>query len=504
MATVDTNDKKIETENQSRPPVVVIMGHVDHGKTTLLDYIRKSRIAEKETGGITQHIGAYTIDTPAAITFIDTPGHEAFSKMRSRGAKVADIGVLVVAADEGVKPQTKEAIQILKSAAVPFIVAINKIDRSGKDTDRVKKELAENDVLVESWGGKIPSIEISAKTGENIDGLLELILLVAEVSELTGELDASAEGVVIESHRDARRGTTATLLVQEGTLKRGDFVVTGGAFSAVKILEDFQGNPVNSVPLSRPARVSGLSDVPLVGATFRSFADKEAAELEAEKGAGVGRNQAVPDDTKGKVHINVILKADVSGSREAIEDVLKSMQLPDVGVRLIRSEVGDVNDSDLQLALSSSNVVMVAFRVKVPSYISDEAKKKNVALIQAGIIYEIFDLMKETVRHLIPAEIREVPLGKLKVLKFFKHEKSKQIIGGRVTEGKLETAALIRVLRKGAAQGKGKIVGLQIRSQQVSEVAEGNECGLLVEADMQIAENDVLETYKEERVERSF
>lgn len=493
-----------EATKAIRPPVVVIMGHVDHGKTTLLDYIRKSRVAEKETGGITQHIGAYTIESPEKITFLDTPGHEAFSKMRSRGAKVADIGILVVAADEGVKPQTKEAIQILKSADIPFIVAINKIDRPGKDIDRVKKELAENDVLVESWGGKVPSVEISAKMGENIDGLLELVSLVAELGELSADASGPAEGVVIESHRDPRRGDTATVLVQKGTLSRGDFITVGGAVSAVKILEDFQGKAVDSVSVSHPARLAGLSEVPTVGATFRAFSEKRVAEAEAQKEEDEKQERALPKDEKDKVYIHVILKADVSGSREAIEDVFASMQLPDIGVRLIRSEVGDVNDSDLQLALSSSNVVVVAFRVKVPPHIADEAKKKDLALIQADIIYEIFDLLKQTVAHLIPAEIREMTIGKLKVLKFFKYEKSKQIVGGRVTDGKLEAGAYLRVWRKGIAQGKGKIAGLHVRSQSANEVAEGNECGVLAEADIQIAENDVLEAYKEERIERSF
>lgn len=508
-------EEKVKIEKKTRPPVVVVVGHVDHGKTTLLDYIRASctktalaggeprPVAGRESGGITQHIGAYTVNAPAKITFIDTPGHEAFGKMRSRGARIADIGILVVAADEGVKPQTKEAIQILKSASIPFIVAINKIDRPGSDPDRVKKELSENDVQVESWGGKVPSIEISAKTGERVDELLDLILLAAEIEELSGDAAGPAEGVVIESHRDPRRGATATALIQKGTLQKGQFAVIGGAVSAVKILEDFQGKPVGAVSISEPARISGLSEVPSVGISFRSYEDKALAEKAAEA-AKTGETAKAAEEVKDRVYINVILKADVSGSREAAEDILNTMQLPDVGVRLIRNEVGDVTDSDMQLALSSSNVVLIAFRVKVPPYLAEHAKNAGITVIRADIIYEIFDELKKAVQHLIPAEIRELLLGKLKVLKFFKHEKSKQIIGGRVTEGKLETGALLRVIRKGIQQGKGRVVGLQMRSQQVSEVAEANECGVLAEADLQIAENDVLEAYKEEKVERSF
>lgn len=498
-----TAKEKLKTENTIRPPVVVIMGHVDHGKTTLLDFIRKSRVAEKEAGGITQHIGAYSIAEPKPTTFIDTPGHEAFSEMRSRGAKVADIGVLVVAADEGVKPQTKEAIAILKSANIPFIVAMNKIDRPGKDVERVKKELAENDVLVESWGGKVPSVEISAKTGEGVDGLLELIGLVAEVSELKGDAARPAEAVVIESHRDAKRGATATLIIRDGSLKRGDFLAADGSVSAVKILEDFLGKPIPSAGPSVPVRVAGLVTVPAVGAPARVFSERSPAEEWAKnekKEAAAGP----AEETEGKQFINVVLKADVSGSREAIEGVLNSMQLSDVGIRLIRSEVGDVNDSDIQLALSSRNVVIISFKVKFPDYLTQRLSDSNVILIQSEIIYELFDQLKEAIKHLIPAEIREVKVGSVRILKFFKQEKSKQIIGGRVTEGHAETGAYFRVNRKDVIQGKGRIVQLQQRKQAVREIPEGSECGLMVEADMLIAENDVLEIFKEERVERSF
>lgn len=486
-----------------RSPIVVVMGHVDHGKTTLLDYIRKSRVAEKETGGITQHVGAYVVESPKKITFIDTPGHEAFREMRSRGARVADVGVLVVAADEGVKPQTKEAIAILKEAKIPFAVAINKIDRPGKDPERVKKELSENGVQVESWGGTVPSVEVSAKSGENIDGLINVILLLAELEELSGDPAKPAEGVVIESHRDSRRGATATILIRDGSLARGNFVVIDGAISSVKILEDFQGNAVDEVSLSDPVRIAGLAEVPEVGSDIRAFPSK----AEAEAYAASHQKQTVrtvAESEEGKSYINIILKADFSGSREAIEGVLAGMQLPDIGLRMIRSEVGDINDSDLQLALSSTNVVLIGFKVKFPPHLAEQAKQNGVAVITGEIIYEIFDSLKTAIAHLIPAEIRENIIGKLKVLKFFKQEKSKQVIGGRVIEGKLQPGALLRVIRKDVVQGKGKIFGLQERKQAVQEVAEGNECGLLVEADMLIAENDILEAYKEERIERSF
>ncbi|MBI3627668.1 MAG: translation initiation factor IF-2 [Candidatus Sungbacteria bacterium] len=512
---------KTEIKNQktdvgvARPPVIVVMGHVDHGKTSLLDYIRKSRVAEKETGGITQHIGAYTIGNVAApsspkamegqrkMTFIDTPGHEAFTAMRSRGARVADIGVLVVAADEGVKPQTKEAISILKAAAIPFVVALNKIDRPGKDVEKVKQELSVNEVQVESWGGKIPSVEVSAKTGEGIDTLLETILLLAELEELSSNPKTNAKGVVIESHRDPRRGGTATLLVREGSLRRGDFIVIDAAVSSVKIFEDFQGNAIREAGPSDPVRIAGLSEVPNVGSDAEAFASKSAADQFAASKARA-HPQKAEEVVGGKSYINVILKTDVSGSKEAIEGVLQTMQLPDVGIRLIRSEVGDVNDSDAQLALSSTNVVIIGFKVKMPAHLFEQLKNSDAQIIQGEIIYEIFDKLKEAIKHLIPAEIREVIAGKLKVLKFFKTDKSRQVIGGRVVEGKLNPGLAFRVLRKNTVLGQGKIIGLQNRKEAISEVAEGNECGLLAEADMLIQENDVLEAYREERIERSF
>ena len=490
-------------ERESRAPVVTIMGHVDHGKTSLLDYIRRTKVAAGEAGGITQHIGAYTVDSPRKITFIDTPGHEAFAAMRSRGAKVADIGVLVVAADEGVKPQTKEAIEILKAAKLPFVVAINKIDRTGKDTDRVKKELSENEVQIESWGGTVPAVEVSAKTGEKVDELLETIVLLADLEALTGNPVASAEGVVIESHRDPKRGATSTILVRDGTLSRGNCVVIEGVVSSIKILEDFKGETIESAGPSDPVRIAGLTEVPAVGAAVKTCATKAEAERFAET-AEKTKAKTETEEVAGKSYINIILKTDVSGSREAIEGVLQSMQLPDIGIRLIRSEVGDINDSDVQLALSSSNMVLIGFKVKFPAHLAEQAKNNNVPIIQGEIIYEIFDELKHTIAHLIPAEIREVILGKLKVLKFFKQEKSKQVIGGKVTEGKLQPGTMFRLIRKNTVQGKGKIFGLQERKQAITEAVEGNECGLLVEADIQIAENDVLEVYKEERIERSF
>jgi translation initiation factor IF-2 len=331
-----TTAEKIKTG--IRPPIVVVVGHIDHGKTTLLDAIRKTKVAEKESGGITQHIGAYEIEhSGRKITFIDTPGHEAFSKMRSRGTAAADIGILVVAADEGVKPQTKEAIKILLDAKIPFLVAVNKIDKPGADSDRVRKELAENNVLVEQWSGAVPSIEISAKQGKNLNELLELILLMADVEELKAEAGPGT-GVVIESHRDRGRGNTATLLILNGDVKRGGFLVLNGALESIKILENFLGKTIDSAEHSMPVLVSSLSKLPEVGETFHAFMTrKEAESFAAEHAKAEIEKVDVAAESSEKPMLNIVLKADVSGSKEAIEEALGKLQYPEAGSLKVRS-----------------------------------------------------------------------------------------------------------------------------------------------------------------------
>ncbi len=496
-----TNKK--DTTKHRRPPIVVVVGHIDHGKTTLLDAIRKTKVAEKESGGITQHIGAYEIEHNGhPITFIDTPGHEAFSKMRGRGAAVADIGILVVAADEGVKPQTKEAIATLQEAGIPFLVAMNKIDKPGANIDNVKKELSENNIQVESWGGKVPSIEISAKQGTNLDELLELILLMSEVEELEAH-EGPATGIVIESHRDKFKGCTATLLILDGVLNKGDFIAVGGMVESVKILENFLGKAISSARYSMPVVLSGLSDVPEVGEKFQAFSSKKDAEAFAEenkKEIAQRQNILSTIEQSGKPTLLIVLKSDVSGSKEAIEGLLEKMQYPQAGNVILKSEVGDVNEADVRTASVAKNTVIAAFKVKVPGAAKEMAERNGIKIIQSDIIYDLQELIKTELSHLVQPEIERTDLGRAKILAIFKKQDSRQIIGGKVTSGKLEKGAMIEIQRGTEAIGKGKIRELQQMKQTADEVREGFEFGTMVEFSGEIKEGDSLVAYQEEKI----
>lgn len=496
-AIADKTNEKI-----TRPPIVVVMGHIDHGKTTLLDAIRKTKVAEKESGGITQAIGAYQIEHKGKkVTFIDTPGHEAFSSMRTRGAHVADIAVLVVAADEGLKPQTEEAIGIIRENKMPFVVAINKIDKPNADPNRVKKELAEKEVLVEGYGGTVPVAEISAKTAEGIDNLLETILLLAELEELKSDLGKDAEGVVIESHLDPRRGAAATLLIEDGVVNRGDFIVVGGQMAPVRIFENFLGQPVDSASAAEPIRIVGFEKVPELGERFMVFKTRS----EAEKGKAAkpqievaANSVAAPNE--GRMVVNIILKTDVLGSKEAIESVLVQVTSPELSNRLLKSEVGDINESDVKLAAASRNTFIIGFKVKVPAAIKELADRNGVRIIVKEIIYELVDEVKVTMLEMAPAEIKKVELGKVKILALFKEDKNKQIVGGRVESGKARQGCKFDIIRNNTKIGVGKIAGLQSQKNAVEEVAEGAEFGLLAEASISIAVGDTLEIFTEEKL----
>ncbi len=502
---------KDNPQTQTRPPIVVVMGHVDHGKTTLLDYIRKTKVAEKEAGGITQHVGAYEVEHQGKkITFIDTPGHEAFSKMRSRGAKVADIAILVVAADEGVKEQTLEALSHIKEAEMPYIVAINKIDKPGADTNKLKGALAEHEVVVESWGGKIPSVEISAKLGTNIDQLLELILLMAEMEELKGDAARPAEGVIIESHLDPRKGPLATLLVKEGTLKVGDFLACGGIIAKIKNMNDFTGRAVASASFSSPLAVSGFQEVPDVGADCKAAENKKAAEhIAAEQKKEIKEISAsVVSGEKAAAALNIVLKADVSGSLEALagsfEQLAKKVGEFGFALRVAKSGVGEIGESDIKFAESMKSPLIVGFKVKVLPALQLMAQNSGIRIINSDIIYELLDIVKKEIEELLPPEIKRVELGQLKILAIFGEEKGKQIVGGRVAEGKIKKGALVEVLRRGEKIGKGKVAQLQQQKKAAEEAREGTECGILFDGDIKIAENDVLAAFEEEKIKRKI
>ena len=481
---------------------MVVLGHIDHGKSSLLEAIRDFKITEKESGGITQHIGAYQVEEQGKkITFLDTPGHEAFSRMRSRGAKVADIAILVIDAAEGIKPQTKEVISSINQVQIPVIVALNKIDKPEADPERVKRELQKEGLLVESLGGKIPSLEISAKTKKGIPGLLELILLLSEMEELKTNLEKPGEGVVIESYLDNSRGPTATLLLTDGHLKKGDMIATNSAFAKIKSLENFQGESLQEAFSSDPVIIFGFNQAPRVGEEFRVFQSPTEAEnhiRDFEEKEIILETPGSADQTK---ILSLILKTDVLGSAEAVEGILKSLPQEKVGLKILKSEAGNINESDVKLA-QSSGATILGFRVKTDAVARKILARERVRLVTFDIIYDLVDGVRKIMGKIVePEEIRK-DLGRVKVLVKFLAEKNRQIVGGRVTEGEIKRGTLIDVLR-GADEkkiGQGRMVNLQKNKKEADSAQKGEECGILFEGNVDIETGDVLSFYTEERV----
>ncbi len=498
-----------KTESIERPPIVVVMGHIDHGKTTILDWYRKANVVESESGGITQHIGAYEVaHGDKTITFIDTPGHEAFSKIRSRGARIADVAILVVAADEGVKPQTKEAIDIILQSNIPFVVALNKIDKPEANPERVKQELAAANVVVESYGGKAPSVEVSARKGTNMDSLLETILLLAELQELKANPHKNAIGVVLETHRDPKRGISATFLVQDGSLKRHDIIVVSRSLETIKIMNNFRGEHADRLGPSSPALIAGLSQVPNVGELFLAFSSKPKAQeyikqLPPPSVISPQRDGNVSGENERPV-FNIILKSDVAGSKEAIEESLKKFSSDMVGVNIIRSEMGDINEDDVKLALATHLVTIVGFKVRIDPSVRDLAEQQNIHIITGDVIYRLLDDVKEQMREIIPPIIQRTSVGKLKVLKLFKKDGNKQVIGGRVEEGSIRKAAKIDIVRNKETLGTATLLQLQSQKREVEEISAGNECGMLVDSSTAIREGDIFDIYTEEKIKRAI
>jgi translation initiation factor IF-2 len=476
------------------------MGHVDHGKTSILDSIRKTRVAEKETGGITQHIGAYQIEKEGKkITFIDTPGHEAFSAMRFRGAKIADIAILVVDATRGVQSQTKEAISQAKLAGIPIIAVLNKIDITLADPEKTKRELAKENVLVESLGGKIPSIEVSAKTGKGIEELLDLITLVAEVEEPKGDVSRPAEGAVIESYLDSQKGPTATLILNEGILKKGQILGTTSTCGKVKSLEDFQGKPVNEALPSDPVIVFGLENVPRVGENFKVFPDFETAKSEIRALSEKSTTSVLAVGPEQRV-LNLILKTDVLGSTEAIEEVLKGLPKERIILRILKSGVGQINESDVKLA-EIGKAIILGFRVKADAVARGLVEREKVRIIQFDIIYDLVEGVRKLIESRIKTEEVRVDLGKVKILAIFLDEKNRQIIGGKVIEGEIKKGVPIEVLRNEEVAGRGRLINLQRDKKDAEKVIKGQECGMLFEGDVKVQEGDILLFFEKRRAE---
>ncbi|MBI4158619.1 MAG: translation initiation factor IF-2 [Candidatus Yanofskybacteria bacterium] len=512
------------SQNQVRPPVVVVLGHVDHGKTKLLDMIRKTNIVEKESGGITQHVGAYQVNVNGkSITFLDTPGHEAFSAIRSRGAKVANIAVLVVSADESVKPQTKEAIKIIKNENMPFIVAINKIDKEGANAQKVKQDLAAEDVLVEDWGGKVPVVEISAKIGKNISELLDMILLVAELEELKEDVSLPAEGVIIESHLDKRRGYVVTALVQKGILSVGDWLVAGKVAGKIKSMDDFIGKAIKEARPAQPVILTGWSEIPDTGARFTAAYSKSEANEMAESNKGIDltplflflsetANVDSPfaksfGEQRQKTY-NLILKADVRSSLEAIESSLKAIKSEDIRCNIVGYDIGDISENDVKTAIATKADI-IGFRVGAGQSVGRLADKEGIKVQTFDVIYELIEMIRKNMAGLLEPNISKVQLGRIKVLAVFKKNAKSQIFGGKVLSGKAVRGALGEIIRNEVVVSVGKVGQLQHNKEDVSEVKEGFEAGIRLDAvsgqpSAEVIVGDILEIYEEEKIARTL
>lgn len=483
----------------SRPPVVVVLGHVDHGKTSLLDKIRQSHVAEKESGGITQHIGAYQIEHQGkTVTFIDTPGHEAFSAIRSRGARVADIAILVIAADEGIQPQTKEAIEIIKKTGMPFIVALNKIDKSGVQPEKNKRELADQGILVESMGGKIPLVEVSAKTGQGVEELLEVVILIAEMEKLSANISRPAEGVIIESYLDNQRGPTATLILREGKLTVGDIIGTQSTFGKIKILGDFKSKQIKEALPSMPVIVLGFENVPQVGENAKFFVNEEEARQYIAKKEIKNKKAEVLFIEPDKKVLNLILKADVLGSLEAIEEVIKNLPQEKVILRVLNAEAGDIVESDVKLA-ESSKAVIFGFRVKKTSLANTLSERMKIKIFTFDIIYDLIQGVRNFAEKLLSPEILKTEVGKIKILAIFKQEKNRQIVGGKVIDGEVRNHLKVDIERNREKVGEGRILQLQKNKNDTDKALKGQECGILFDGDAKIEEGDALIAYEEEK-----
>ena len=489
-----------------RAPVVTILGHVDHGKTTLLDTIRKANVAAGEAGGITQHISAYQVKKhKELITFVDTPGHEAFAAMRKRGLSIADIAILVVAADDGVRPQTREVIEYLKERKLPVIVAINKIDKPEANPERVKQELAEHGILFEGWGGDTLCAEISAKSNINIDKLLENILLIAEVEDFRADSKRDGLAVVLESHLDPQKGPVATALVRTGTLKVGQDLVAGGAFGRIRRIEDFSGKSLETAGPSVPATIYGFNTAPQVNDVVQVVSDKSLARLRSKEALGSKTKLAKiqTEDEGGIKKLSIILKADVQGSLEAIEQILSTIESEEVAVEILQSGVGSITESDVRIA-ESAGALIVGFNEEPTSVAKRMAENSKIEIETYNIIYKLVEAIKERLAAMLPPEIIRTDSGRLSVLAIFKTGKRDMIVGGRVSEGKLLRGSLLEVKRGDEIVGQGKMLNLQQNKQNADEVGQGNECGVVFEGSVKIQVGDTLICYKEEEKRRSL
>lgn len=512
---IDICKKEQETEEKlpSRAPIVTILGHVDHGKTTLLDTIRKGNVAAHEAGGITQHISAYQVKKKGKIiTFVDTPGHEAFSAMRERGVSIADVAILVVAADDGVRPQTREVITYLKEKKIPTIVAINKIDKPEANPQRVKQELAELEIVIEEWGGEVIANEISAKNNIGIKELLDSILLVSEVLELKASQKNNGIGVVLESHLDPKSGPISTVLIKTGTLKVGQDIVIGKTFGRIKRMEDFTGKQVESAGPSEPVVIMGINGTPEVNDVIQVAEKETVLKMKSKGGFGTTAGRNVIKSKRDLYHnlnnenikkFSVIIKTDVPGSLEAIDQILSTIKSDEVMLEYVNTGVGNITESDVKLA-ESTGAIIFGFNVTATTVAKRMAEKSNVIIKPYNIIYELVEAVKNDMSDLLPPEIVRTDFGRMKILAIFKHGKTDMIVGGKVIEGKIVKKSLLEVNRDKEVIGKGILENLQQNKKPTDEVKSGNECGITFAGGTKLMVDDVLYSYKEEEVKRKL
>lgn len=502
----------------SRPPVVAVMGHVDHGKTSLLDAIRGASVVKSEAGGITQHISAYQIDhNGREITFLDTPGHEAFAALREHGAQLTDVVIIVVAADDGIKPQTIEAIRFARKAGVKIIVAINKIDKEGADINKVKQQLSEQDLLIEEWGGDIVVAPVSAKNREGLEHLLDMVLLVADVEDLKADIDVPARGLIIEAHMEQGRGPVAVALVEAGSLKPGQFVVAGSSYARVRNLESTSGTPLKQAGPSTPVIITGFKTLPEFGDTFETANDEKSARNISSTSAdaqarGDGRLDINSNELIRMINrsnevneLNILVKADVQGSLTSVIDSLKSLDTEEVVVRIVGSGIGAVNDNDVHMA-ATSNAIIYGFHVPMPTNIKQLAARDKVKIRLYKVIYELIDDVKLELEALLPDEIVETEIGRLVIKGIFKTTKTEIICGGEVTKGKLTVPALARLVRSKEVLAEVEVTNLKRGPQATKEVFEGEMCGasIATASRVDIQEGDHLEFFTRASVTRKL
>jgi translation initiation factor IF-2 len=499
----------MKTQNENlieRPPIVAVMGHIDHGKSTLLSYIRKNIKPLNEAGGITQHISAYeVIYTPKSgknhkITFLDTPGHEAFKGIRNRGAQVADVAVLVVSAEDGVKPQTLEALSFLKESQTAFIVAINKIDKPGADIEKTKNSLVEKEIYIEGYGGDIPYVPISSKTGEGITELLDMILLVAEIQELKGNPDILGEGVIIESNRDIKKGVSATCIIKNGHLEKGLYIASGTSSAPIRMMENYLGESIDTASLSMPVRIIGWDTMPEVGNMFKVYKTRNEAyehiEQEKIKQKAGGQNKSSESTETGEIFtFPLIVKADTGSSLEAVLYEITKLNKQNILPQIISSGIGTITENDIRLCSGEKKAIILGFNVKIDPPAKSLAERNEVQVKIFDIIYKLTEWLDEELIKNTPKIKVEESLGEAKILKIFSKLKDRQILGGRVLTGSIKLGAQVKIMRRGEEIGLGKIRELQQQKSKTDEVKENTEFGAMIEAKIEIAPGDMINSF---------